>query len=68
MMTKPFNDAKHQLRLLVVSTMTTFDKSRRHNLVQGFHVFKIEKILKWPKVPEDSSDFDDSWTVRIVVT
>ena len=26
------------------------------------------QILKWLKIPEDSSDFDDSWTELIVMT
>ena len=26
------------------------------------------QTLKWPKVPEDSSDFDETWTELIVMT
>ena len=27
----------------------------------------LAHTLKWPEVPEDSSDFDDSWTELIVM-
>ena len=33
---------------------------------QGLHI--EAQTLKWSKVPEDSSDFDDSWTELIVTT
>ena len=29
---------------------------------------KIFQTLKWPKIPEDSSDFDDFWSELIVMT
>ena len=28
----------------------------------------VVKTLKWPKIPEDSSDFDDFWLELIVMT
>ena len=28
----------------------------------------LAQTLKWSKVPEDSSDFDDFWTELIVMT
>ena len=40
----------------------------RLNSFFSVHVFTIFQTLKWPKIPEDSSDFDDSWTELIVMT
>ena len=46
------------------------NEKHQHTHTQKQHqkAYKKQQNLKLPKIPEESSDFDDFWTVRIVMT